>query len=142
MSEEDIQQADRDAKQYTATDALLDELAKLGLIEYGQRRKEAAKQLGVPLGMLDKEIETRRPKPSVDDSSQGRALDLFEPELWPEAVDGEALLYRLVETFRRFLVLPDHAADAMALWTVFAHAIDGADIAPRLAFISPVKEHS
>ena len=61
-----------------------------------------------------------------------------EPKPWPEPVDGAEVLDALVAAFRRFLVLPDGAAEALALWVVFTHAIDASAVAPRLALLSPV----
>ncbi len=90
MSEEDIGKAARDAEQYTVNDALLDELAKLGLIEYGQRRKEAAKQLRVPVGTLDKEIRSRRPKTNSNDTGQGRATS--GPSAMSDADDSRPVI--------------------------------------------------
>lgn len=121
-----------------AETALLDELAGLSPILYARRRNAAAEKLGIGGPALDREIALRRPH-NGGDAGQGRALDLFEPELWPDPVDGDVLLDQIIETFQRFLILPEHAAEAMALWVVFAHAIDAADVAPRLALTSPVK---
>lgn len=42
------------------TEELLTELAKLSDIEYGQRRKEAAKKLEIGVAFLDRAIKTKR----------------------------------------------------------------------------------
>ena len=60
-----------------------------------------------------------------------------EPEPWPEPVDGAELLDALVATFRRYLSIPEVAAETLALWVVFTHAIDASAVAPRLAILSP-----
>jgi putative DNA primase/helicase len=41
---------------------------------------------------------------------------------------------------KRFLVLPDHAAEAMALWIVHAWTIEHAEISPLLSILSPTKQ--
>jgi Protein of unknown function (DUF3631) len=61
-----------------------------------------------------------------------------EPEPWPDPVNGAELLDALVATFRRYLSLPEGAAETLALWVVFTHAIDASAVAPRLAIISPI----
>jgi putative DNA primase/helicase len=65
-------------------------------------------------------------------------FDLGAIQPWPEPVDGTALLGELLATFNRHLALPDSAADVMALWVLFAHAFDAAQISPRLALTSPL----
>jgi uncharacterized protein DUF3631 len=69
----------------------------------------------------------------------GRCLVFADPEPWPEAVDGAALLDDLAQTYRRFVSLPDGGAEALALWIVFTYALDAFDVAPILALCSPVK---
>jgi hypothetical protein len=67
----------------------------------------------------------------------GRCLLFADPEPWPEAVDGAALLDDLAQTYRRFVSLPDGGAEALALWIVFTYALDAFDVAPILALCSP-----
>jgi hypothetical protein len=55
-------------------------------------------------------------------------------------VDGVVLLGEIIAVFGRHLVLPDGAAEAMALWVLFTHAFDAAEVSPRLALLSPVPE--
>ena len=75
-----------------AEEALLDELAGLSPVLYARRRSAAAEKLGGIGGpALDKEVALRRPR-NDGDVGQGRALNLFEPELWPEPVAGDVLL--------------------------------------------------
>jgi putative DNA primase/helicase len=81
----------------------------------------------------------KKVSPDRRDKKPGEELTLDEPEPWPDPVDGAELLNELVEIILRYLVLPDGAAEAMALWVVHAHTIETAEITPRLAFLSPVK---
>lgn len=55
----------------------------------------------------------------------------------PNPVDGARLLDDLTAVFKRFLVLPDGAADMMALWAVHTHAFDACTHSPRLLLTSP-----
>jgi len=53
----------------------------------------------------------------------GRCLLFADPEPWPEAVDGAALLDELACTYRRFVSLPGGGPEALALWIVFTYAL-------------------
>jgi hypothetical protein len=57
---------------------------------------------------------------------------------WTEPVDGAVLLDELTAVFRKHLVMSDGAAEAAALWSIFAHAHDCFQHSPILAFNSPV----
>ncbi len=120
------------------TDAKLNELAQLTRIEYDQRRDEEAKALGIRVGTLDAEVAQRRPE-SSEKASTGTAVLFAEIEPWPHTVDGEELLNALAAAYKRFLALPEWSAEAMALWTIHAHAHDLTQISPILAFVSPEK---
>jgi len=76
---------------------------------------------------------------SLGGAGSGRGLRFGDPEPWPEAVDGAALLDDLAHTYRRFVSLPDGAAEALALWIVFTYALDAFAVAPILALCSPLK---
>ncbi len=117
-------------------EAVLNELAALPPVEYDQRREETRKRLGVRVSTLDAEVAKRRPATESDTDT----TDLFsDPEPWPDPVDGAALLDALAASFTRYVVLPDGAADALALWVVFAHAHDAAQVSPIMAVVSPEK---
>lgn len=66
---------------------------------------------------------------------RGFTLPKLKP--WRKPVDGAALLDDLAAIFRRYLDLPKGAAEAMALWVMFTHAFDAAEVSPRLAITSP-----
>jgi putative DNA primase/helicase len=68
-----------------------------------------------------------------------RGLELPEVEPWPDRVDGAEVLNNITAAIREHLVVSAHAAEAMALWVVHAHAHDAALISARLAFTSPTK---
>jgi hypothetical protein len=117
-------------------ETLFTELAALPRMEYDRRRQGEAKRLGVRVTTLDTEVDHRRPGDVENDGDAGLFADL---EPWPEPVDGAALLDSLVAAFTRRVVLPDRANDALALWVMFAHAHDAAQISPILALVSPEK---
>lgn len=70
------------------------------------------------------------------------AVELIKAhDLWPDPVDGAELLDAIVSMLGRFLSLPPHAAEAIALWTVHTHAqvLEAFDFAPYLNPWSPVR---
>lgn len=68
-----------------------------------------------------------------------RATAVAEIEPWDETVELGSVLDELAEVVRRYVVLDRHEAAAVALWVVHTHCIGAADIAPRLAVLSPTK---
>jgi len=74
------------------------------------------------------------------DGLQGQAINLREPEPWPDPVDGAALLDDIEALICRFVVLPAGAAPAIALWIVHSYTLEAAQHAPRLAIVSPQKQ--
>ena len=90
------------------------------------------KKAHVRLAALDQEVERRTPRRRRTAAPKGKALDLPEPEPWPEPVDGAELIAGLVEQIARYVILSEHAALAVALWILHAHALDSAFHSPRL----------
>ena len=119
-------------------EADLRRLAAMAPLDYDRRRQEEAERLGVRVGTLDAEVKRLRGDNGA--AAGGAAVTLPTPEPWPEPVDGTVLLETLTETIKRHLVLPAGAAEAVALWTLHAHAHDTAAISPILAVTSPTPE--
>ena len=105
-------------------------LAALDKLNYGRVRKETAKALGVTATELDKIVREARGKP-------GREPERWLVEPWDEHVETGDLLASLTEVYGRHVVLPPHGANAMALWTLHAWAIEAAYVTPFLMFVSP-----
>src|SRR5947199_7678775 len=72
------------------------------------------------------QLETRLPFPDL--------------EPWPDRIQGDELLDQMVLTVRRFLVLPDGAAETLSLWAIFTHCFEAFSISPRLGITSPTPE--
>ena len=119
-------------------DAEVERLARLPPLEYGRARKEAAKRLGVSLTFLDAAAKAKRSELGIDkdDGLQGHALDLRAPEPWPEPVDGAELLDDITAAIKRYVVMPENAARACALWCLHTYLLDCFLISPRLAIRS------
>ena len=95
------------------------------------------KSVGVRVSELDQHI--KKGERSEDTAVNGSILDWPDEDPWPEPVDGAELLDEIVSVFKRYLVLPAHAAEAMAIWVIHSHALDASYFAPRLALLSPEK---
>ena len=113
-------------------------LAALGVLDYERERKSAADRLNVRASVLDAFVKKER-ETSDGSGGQGRALSLRESEPWPEPVDGAELLSDLSTAIRRHVVMPDHTADAAALWVAHTYLLHCFGISPRLAITSPEK---
>jgi hypothetical protein len=110
-------------------------LAKLPNLDYAQQRKSAAAELGVKVSVLDQEIRERRKQDNEADAT----LPHWKVEPWPDAVPTGALLDSIVSVFNRYIVLPKHAAEALALWILHAWTFDAGDISPFIVLKSPTK---
>ncbi len=109
------------------------ELAKLSKLKYDQRREDEAKRLSVRVKTLDDAV--RRYQGEEEAKETSLLFTSVEPSTEP--VDGAGLLEDIAETLRRFVVLPDHAAETVALWTMFAWAFDAWSIAPMIQISAP-----
>jgi putative DNA primase/helicase len=131
------------AEQWTEIQRLLD----LNPIERDNQIEPAAKNLGCLVGTLRKILTGFLREKNGDHgdpetagkSAAGQALKLPEIVPWPGAVDGASVLDEIVTTIRRFVVVRESVADAVALWVVHTHALDAAFISARLAITSPVR---
>ena len=112
------------------------ELSGLTEIKYALARAPTAKELGIRVGVLDKLVKAKRP---TDVPGQGRAITFPVIEPWPSPVDGADMLKELVAALRRYVVLTNLQAVAVALWIVFTHLHDAFDVSPRLFVKSLLK---
>src|SRR5262249_28459098 len=96
-------------------------------------RGEVAETLGIRVGTLDEKVEAVRKKKDVGTEP----LPHWEVEPWPEEVDGDDLLDQIRRVFRRYIVLPKDADNAVALWALHAWTLDACEISPFLVLKSP-----
>jgi hypothetical protein len=75
----------------------------------------------------------------VGNGTGGSGLEFEHVEPWPEPVDGGFLLDELAQVMKRFVVLPKHAAEALALWTLHTYAFHLRDVSAYLGIESPEK---
>jgi putative DNA primase/helicase len=95
----------------------INELAQLNPLQYEQRRRDAARELGIRSGALDDEVEARRQRGQIKGPLP---FGHWEVEPWPESVDTDVLLLALKRRVRRHVVLSDHACTLVALWIMSA----------------------
>lgn len=115
-----------------ATERELDRLASLSRIAYARERVAAAKELRIGVSVLDDEVAARRPKPSLSDLARELLADAADPEPWPSAVDGIAVLDAMRARFEKHCRLPDHASNVLATWTLATWSLNAFDKFPFL----------
>ncbi|MGC8990000.1 MAG: DUF3631 domain-containing protein, partial [Verrucomicrobiia bacterium] len=120
-------------------DEILASAASLPVIQYERAREQLAEKLRIRVGVLDAEVEKRRPRNESTDHLQGRSLKLPEPDPWPEPVDGGEVLSMVSQEVSSYIALPDGAADAIALWCGHCFCYTVFDHSPRLNITSPEK---
>jgi Protein of unknown function (DUF3631)/Domain of unknown function (DUF3854) len=69
----------------------------------------------------------------------GRAFTLTDPEPWPEPVEGIELIGETIEFLRRYVVMSEAEATAVALWISLTYLEQHVDTLPILAVTSPEK---
>jgi Protein of unknown function (DUF3631) len=120
------------------SDAEIRRLASLSVLQYARQRDDAAKRLGVGLGMIDRLVKAECDK-TAGAGTQGRPLSFPQIEPWPDPIDGAALLDDLVVVISKHIVMADYAVHATALWIIHTYLLDVTDITPRLGIMSPEK---
>jgi putative DNA primase/helicase len=115
-------------------EAEIERLSKLPFIEFERARKEEAKRLGIRATVLDKMVNDKRPK------EKKNSFGVFDPDPWPDPVDGADLLDDVSKLVARFLICADDERVAITLWTVLTWFEEAAQVAPILNITSPTPE--
>jgi hypothetical protein len=120
----------------------LKRLARMSEWDFERARAEAAKALGVSSSFLKTARKLKRAELGVDNGGrQGKRYEFPPIEPWPTTVaDGAGLLDEITDTIRTFVIMPPHAAEAIALWIMHTHLFDRFLISPRLALRSVTKQ--
>lgn len=134
MSADNIQ---NNYKKQQEIEQQIQELAQMPDFDYARIRKKKAKELGVRESDLDKEIQ-RHKKP--EDTAKGKAIELYEPEPWPEHVNGADVLDEAVEILLRHMIMREADAYACVLWAAHTYIFDMFDHSPRLLITAPDAE--
>ena len=103
-------------------------------------REAAVKRLRA-LGMASpgRIVDSAMPPRPESDSKPANAVCFKDPELWPEPVEGPALLKAFEDAITQYVALSPEQVPPLVLWTLFAHAHDAFEISPLLAITSPDK---
>ena len=120
----------------------IERLAALDFINYDITRVDASKRLGIRASVLDQAVAKKRRALGLDtnkDEGQGRAVKIVDPLPWHEPVSGDRLATTLVAVVKAYLVLPDAAAEVIALWVMHTWCVNAFTMSPRLAIVSPTK---
>jgi Protein of unknown function (DUF3631) len=124
----------------SADDIEVSKLAKLSVFEYERTREATAEQLGIRVAVLDKLVEIERSKNApAAGQGQGRAFELPEIEPWAEQVNSARLLDDIVAAITQHVIMPDGAAETVAMWALHTYCFDCFMHSPRLAATSPEK---
>lgn len=115
-------------------------LAALPVLDYERCRKDEADKLGCREAVLDRLVESRRPKNRESNGLQGNAVQLPDVEPWPEPVDGVEILDAIARRFLHYVVMPQDAAFMLALWCALTHIFKLFQISPRLNICAPMPE--
>ncbi len=103
------------------------------------------KVLAISPEALKKDIKAQRKAADPPASTNGAApatpsaASFHAVRPWDDPVDGADLLDAIADHLRRYVVLPDHAADAVAAWEVCTWLHETVYFAPILALLSPTK---
>jgi hypothetical protein len=122
--------------------AEIERLAHLVPLAYERARKTAAEELGIKrLFLLDSLVKAKRGELGLDkgDGKAGHAIEFPEPEPWPHAIEGGALLDAIAAVIGEYVITEKRYCDAAALWIVHTYLLDHFQVTPRIAIRSPVK---
>lgn len=84
-------------------------------------------------------IDAAMPRTNGNGDSKGRPVFLADPEPWDSAVNGAELLDDITALIRRYVVLADDSARAVALWVLLCWTKESFDILVLLGITSPTK---
>lgn len=106
-------------------------LATLDTLRYSQARKQEAKKLGVPVGVLDRLVKDEQKAHERDNSP------FSDIEPWHEPISPAQLLDEITATILRFIVLDKHQAQAAALWVTACWFVNEIHFAPIALINAP-----
>lgn len=132
----------------TAEWLAVDRLKELDGVEFDRQSKITAKQFDARVSTIRKAVDEARKADGLDEPNddaaarkgQGRAVKLYQPEPWPEPVDGASVLNEAYAAIRRFVVVTEEEAIVCALWAAHTHVFDVFSNTPRLAISAPHEE--
>jgi hypothetical protein len=136
-SDENAKADEQKAKAEAEEQGLIDKLSRLSGLEYDRRRNEAARDLGVRRGSIDREVEARR-RQREEETGPAPLFGRWIVEPWPERVETNALLVQVQSRLKRHIVFSSKdQAVIVTLWTLFSWVHQHATHSPKLLITSP-----
>ena len=110
--------------------------ATLSVMEYEQERAALAKELGIRVSTLDKQVKAHRREDDERDA-EGAALGIEDIEPWPEPVVLGDVLDDIAHLLAQYIAADSALINTAVLWAAHAHILDRIGVSPRLAAQSP-----
>lgn len=105
----------------------------INIIDHAQEKGNLTRE-----HLKDLKEDVKKASPEIKQKDDNKDLvESIEP--WDYEVNGSDLANELRNTFHKYLVLPDYAAEAMTLWAFSSYAINAFRIFPKLCIRSPEK---
>lgn len=114
-------------------------LSGLSALEYESERASVAKKFNVRASTLDKFVGDLK-KGEEEKRVTGRSIELYEPELWHEPVNGAEVLLEAFSHIERHMIINKADIYACVLWAVHAHVYKLFSHTPRLIITAPDAE--
>ena len=114
-------------------------------IELELLSKATSKKIGISHSTMKGAILETKQQRAEENQPTAFSDDMPEPSgpepvnIHPEPVAGNDLLNELFNTYAMYVVLPEHGATTLSLWTLHTYMLDAAEATPILAIESPEK---
>ena len=139
----------KDQSQNQDQNEVVNRLAKLSFLEYGQVRKEEAAKLDVTVGILDSAVKAYRqsnlacsvnPVNSISSTSKNNKNELengIKP--WDCSVAGQSIADEIQALIKNHIILSEDQITILTIWIFGSYCIDAFGIFPKLLITSPEK---
>lgn len=104
--------------------------------EYEKKRARISDEYGVRKSIIDQSVKEIR-RELADITSEESVV--IEAEPWNEPVNGRVLLDTMSSEIKRYVVLPEGASDAIAVWALMTYCHEAFRVLPILGIVSPEK---
>jgi hypothetical protein len=114
--------------------------AKQTRSNFDRLKKTLADSLGIGVRTFESMVKEARARDKEAEEEIGSSLladDQLEP--WGQPVDGDILFAEIISLIKRFVVLTDSQAVAVACWIIFSYGFDVMRICPKLLINSASK---
>ncbi len=123
---------DAAARADLSIDGHVERCADLSATEYEEARTALAKELGVRVSFLDKQVKARRRETEGEDVPQN-ALGIEEIVAWPDPVVLVDVLDDAAENLALYVAAGPALINTAVLWAAHTHILDMINVSPRLA---------